>query len=265
MTTRSIVLCADDYGIAPGVSRGIRRLLEAERLSATSCIVVYPEFAQEGPKLAPWADRVDIGLHVCLTHEAPLWRVMRDAYLRLHDRAAIAAEVDRQLAAFVATMGRPPDYIDGHQHVHMLPGVREPVCAAAERTGAWVRNLREPLSATLTRPAAVAATALAQLSRPLARRLARRDIATNRGFRGTRRFTPGRPFREQMVAMLRGARDGSVVICHPGESDATLAARDAVTVLREEELAYLAGSDFPNDLAAEGLTLSRLPRRVDRA
>ena len=262
MANRTIVLCADDYGIAPGVSRGIRELIAARRLSATSCIVVYPDFRDEGPKLAPYAGAIDVGLHVCLTHEQPLWRVMRDAYLRMHDRAAIAAEVNRQLALFMETMGRPPDYVDGHQHVHMLPGVRETVCAIAERHGAWVRSLREPIATTLTRPAPIAATALAQLGRPLANRLAARGIATNRGFRGTRRFVSGKPFRELMVAMLRGATDGTVVICHPGVSDAVLATRDAVTTTRDEELAYLAGDDFPCDLAAAGLVLGRLTARA---
>ena len=258
---RSIVLCADDYAIAPGVSRAIRTLIAKGRLSATSCMVVYPEFVDEAPRLATLAERIDVGLHLSLTHEMPLWKVMRDAYLRRLDRSAIAAEVNRQADLFVAAMGRPPDYIDGHQHVHMLPGVREPVCAVAERYGAWVRNLREPLSMTLTRPSAFAATVLAQLSRPLARRLAARGIGTNEGFRGLRRFAPGTPFRDLMRAMLRGAREGSVVICHPGENDATLAARDPVTTLREEELAYLAGEDFPSDLAAAGLTLGRLSPR----
>ena len=259
-TSRSIVLCADDYGIAPGVGRAIRALIAAGRLSATSCMVVYPEFRAEASLLAPLAARIDVGLHLSLTHETPLRRLLRDAYLRRLDRRAIAAEVNRQVDLFVAVTGRPPDYIDGHQHVHLLPGVREPVCAAAERHGAWVRSLREPLSTTLTRPSAFAATLLAQLSRPLARRLAARGIATNRGFRGLRRFAPGTPFRELMRAMLRDARDGSVVICHPGESDATLAARDSLTTLREEELAYLAGDDFPSDLAAAGLELRRLAR-----
>ena len=41
---RKIVLCADDYGLSLGVSRGIRELLEMGRLSATSCMVVFPEF-----------------------------------------------------------------------------------------------------------------------------------------------------------------------------------------------------------------------------
>jgi len=53
MATAGIVLCADDYGIAPGVGRAIRDLLDRGRLSATSCMVVSPDFAAEGPLLTP--------------------------------------------------------------------------------------------------------------------------------------------------------------------------------------------------------------------
>jgi hypothetical protein len=47
-----------------------------------------------------------------------------DAYTRRLDRRSIRAEIRLQLNAFEAALGRAPDYIDGHQHVHQLPGVR---------------------------------------------------------------------------------------------------------------------------------------------
>ena len=39
---RRIWLCADDYGISPGVNRGIRDLITRGRLNATSVMVVGP-------------------------------------------------------------------------------------------------------------------------------------------------------------------------------------------------------------------------------
>ena len=42
--TRRIWLCADDYGMAPGVNRGIRKLIARGRLNATSVMVVAPSF-----------------------------------------------------------------------------------------------------------------------------------------------------------------------------------------------------------------------------
>jgi predicted glycoside hydrolase/deacetylase ChbG (UPF0249 family) len=261
---RTVVLCADDYGIAPGVSRGIRELLAAGRLSATSCMVDFPEFRDDGPALAEFAGRADIGLHVALTIDRGLARVMAEAYLRRYSTRAIAAEVDRQLDVFVRVMGRAPDHIDGHQHVHVLPVVRDAVCDAAERVGAYVRNLHVPLTRTLGRPSTFASACLSVMSRRIAREAHERGIATNRGFTGTRRFGAATPYRELMSKMIAGARAGELWVCHPGWSDATLARRDAVTAPREAELRYLASGEFVDDLAAAGITLGLLPR-TDRA
>ena len=124
---RKIVLCADDYGLSPGVSRGIRELLAQGRLSATSCMVVYPDFTEEGPRLQPFFETADIGLHFTLTAERPLSKVLTVGWLRRLDRRAIRRELDRQLDKFISATGRPPAHIDGHQHVHLLPGIREAV------------------------------------------------------------------------------------------------------------------------------------------
>ena len=43
-TPRSIILCADDYGIAPGVNAAIRDLIARDRLNATSVMTVAPAF-----------------------------------------------------------------------------------------------------------------------------------------------------------------------------------------------------------------------------
>jgi chitin disaccharide deacetylase len=259
---RTVVLCADDYGIAPGVDRGIRELLAAGRLSATSCMVDFPEFRDEGPALAEFADRADIGLHITLTIDHGLARVMADAYLRRLSARAMATEVDRQLDVFTRVMGRAPDHIDGHQHVHVLPVVRDAVCDAAARVGAYVRNLHVPLTRTLGRPSMFASAGLSVMSRRIARRARESGIETNQGFTGTRRFGAATPYRELMRQMIAGARDGELWVCHPGWNDATLASRDPVTTSREGELRYLSSREFGDDLAAAGIALGRLPRRI---
>src|SRR5215831_705434 len=64
-------LCADDYGIAPGVNTAIRDLIMRGRLNATSVMVVAPGFTRaEARSLAilnSGAPRAAIGLHLTLT------------------------------------------------------------------------------------------------------------------------------------------------------------------------------------------------------
>lgn len=70
-TPRRIWLCADDYGISPGVNRAIRDLIERGRLNATSVMMVGPaiehgeiDALQAAAKTSP---RCAIGLHVTLS------------------------------------------------------------------------------------------------------------------------------------------------------------------------------------------------------
>ena len=69
---RKIWLCADDYGIAPGVNAAIRDLIARGRLNATSAMVVAPsltprEVAALDSLNAGGGHRAAIGLHLTLT------------------------------------------------------------------------------------------------------------------------------------------------------------------------------------------------------
>jgi predicted glycoside hydrolase/deacetylase ChbG (UPF0249 family) len=260
---RHIVLCADDYGLSAGVSRGIRKLIDQRRISATSCMVVFPEFETEGPLLEPYTNGIDIGLHFTLTHDRPLKSLMCQAHLRQLDVAEISRELDRQLAKFTRVMGRPPDYIDGHQHVHLLPGIRESVVAAAQRFNAYVRSTREPIDVSMAlRPSFTESAFLSLTARPLQRLMRSRRVRTNLGFRGVRGFRERVPYRALFRRMIARARSGSIVMCHPGIADSVSVERDWVTTAREDELRYFSSEHFLQDLTAENLKLSRLDDAV---
>jgi predicted glycoside hydrolase/deacetylase ChbG (UPF0249 family) len=259
MATAGIVLCADDYGIAPGVSRAIRDLLERRRLSATGCMVVSPDFVNEGPLLASYLDHADIGLHFTLTFDRPLGAVMRAAYFRQLDVPAAAAELNRQIESFTRIVGRPPAFIDGHQHVHQLPGVRDSVVESARRIGAYVRVTDERIGAILRAGVcADKAGFLAIMAAPTARRVRRSGAKRNTGFRGVRSFHETGPYGDLFRRMIARARAGTIVMCHPGLVDDTLKSRDPVTAAREGEYRYFLSDEFPADLAAAHLRLARL-------
>ena len=265
METRRVILCADDFGLAEGVSRGILELLGMGRLSATSCMVVFPEFEEHAMPLKAFFDKADIGLHFTLTADRGVGELMRDAYLGRLDERRIASELERQLAKFVSVMGRYPDYIDGHQHVHLLPGVRGPVTRTAAHIGAYVRSTLEPVGIAMSRrPSPVEAAFLSLTASPLQRLIGESNIATNRGFRGVRTFRERSPYRSLFRRMIEGAGRACLIMCHPGFGDAVLATRDPVIDQREEELRYLASEEFPLDMASAGLELSGLSDALSR-
>jgi predicted glycoside hydrolase/deacetylase ChbG (UPF0249 family) len=253
----SIVLCADDYGLSPAVSAAIVDLAREKRLSATSCMVDFLE-VPDRDAIAPLLDRIDIGLHITLTANRPLMKLMRDAYLRRLDREAVRAEVRRQLERFRQLFGRMPAHIDGHQHVHTLPIVREAALEAAKISGGYLRLTTDAIDAgMLARPEGFKALSLTMMSRALARGAAQRKVPVNTGFRGTRSFHEKGPFRALFKRMIEDVPQGAIVLCHPGHVDAVLKTRDSVTTAREDEYAYFKSDAFFEDLAARDISLKR--------
>jgi len=276
---RRIWLCADDYGISHSVDAAIRDLIVRGRLNATSVMVTAPGFNRsEAIALdvlnSGDARRVSIGLHVTLTAPfrplsagfrplrdgafLPLEQMLLRGTLRLLRPKALAAEVAAQLEAFVAAFGRAPDFVDGHQHVHLFPQVRDAVLQAVKQKApqAWVRQCGRAVPLT-RRLADRKGLLLDWLSRKFRRRAAGIGVATNPAFAGTYDFATEPPdyaalfksFLEQLP------RDG-VVMCHPGMVDAELVRLDPLTTLREREYAFLAGDAFAALLRAQGVALA---------
>lgn len=272
-----IVLCADDYGIAPGVGQAIRHLLSLGRLSATSCMTVSPYWPEEAKALKPFAERADIGLHLTLTDQRPLGpmpqtapharlprliRLTTLAFTRRLDRNEVKAELTRQLDRFESSFGRPPAYLDGHQHVHQLPVVRDVVLelhrARLAGHGAYLRYCTEPLHAILGRRVhAGEAFAIDRLGRRFVHQARAAGIPGNRRFSGVHDFAGRVPYSELFAAFLKAAQPGLLVMCHPGISDAALEGADPVTVAREEEYRYFLSDAFLESLRAHRVTVAR--------
>ena len=274
---RRIWLCADDYGISPGVNRAIRELIERGRLNATSVMVVGPAIGRdEVARLQDAAAKnagAAIGLHVTLTapfcpltmHFRPLRdelflpfkKLLRAGQLHRLDPEMIRAEVAMQLNAFRDLFGRAPDFVDGHQHVQLYPQVRDGVLAAVKDKApdAWVRQARrnQPLGRRLASPKALF---LDYLSTQFKRRAARTGLKVNPAFAGAYDYSRIPDYRALMGDFLDGLPEGGVVMCHPGFVDEVLVGLDPFTVTREVEHAYLAGADFPRLLAANKVTLA---------
>jgi predicted glycoside hydrolase/deacetylase ChbG (UPF0249 family) len=276
---RPIWLCADDYGISPAVSKAIRGLVVQGRLNATSVMVAAPSFdrseAGSLKMLNVGARRVAIGLHVTLTGRfkpmspgyrpirhgtfVPLAEMMVRGQLRLLDRNRLAIEIAMQLKTFVEQFGQPPDFVDGHQHSHLFPQVREALLDVVKEMApqAWVRQCGSV--ATWPPPIRDYKTRILNaLSRKFRELTAERGIATNPAFAGAYDFSTATEadFARLFPRFLRGLPAQSVVMCHPGFVDAELERLDPLTTQREREYAYLAGDGFPAVLRAHGVALA---------
>jgi chitin disaccharide deacetylase len=270
-----IWLCADDYGISPGVNRAICDLIRRGRLNATSVMVVGPAIGREEisalQSAADASPRCAIGLHATLTapfrplsmHFRPLDggmflpfpKLLRAGLLRKLDAEIIHAELKLQLATFAGMFGRMPDFVDGHQHVQLYPTLRDAFLAAVKELvpKAWVRQAGRSASLRLAEPKALF---LDILSRQFRARAARAGIAVNPAFAGAYDFSRKSDFGALMRGFLDRLPAQAVVMCHPGFVDELLLSLDPLTHQREREHAYLVSEQFPALLAEKQLTLS---------
>jgi predicted glycoside hydrolase/deacetylase ChbG (UPF0249 family) len=270
---KRIVLNADDFGLAPGVDAAILELLQRGRLSGVSSMTTAPLWETDGPRLAPFAATVDIGLHFALT-EVPTQSAVRRrrkdgtplTFAEVHAAAwtgrievdVVLDELRLQWNRFREVVGRGPSHLDSHQHVHQLPGVRRAVLAfldslpAVERP--YVRTCVERRRTILRRNVDnVRALAFGWAGARLARALRERGIATNDGFSGVYNFAAA-DYRALFRRFLKDVRERTIVICHPAAEEAP---GDPIVAARTREYAYLAGEQMPADLAEAGVRVGR--------
>jgi chitin disaccharide deacetylase len=254
----SIILCADDFAMTEGISEGILSLAENGRLSATSAIVTTTLWPQIASRAVFLRERLALGLHLNLTFGAPLGvmpilaprgvlpsarnLVLRAVAGRIQ-RIEIAAEIERQLDRFEAAAGSPPDFVDGHHHVHVLKGVREALIEVlARRYNPGEMLLRDPSDRLLRivrrRVAVGKALSVAVMAFGFARLATASGFLLNSGFSGYSTF--GRiPFAQEFGRFLISPGSRQMVMCHPGFADDTPAIGDSIINRRLEEYRIL--------------------------
>jgi hypothetical protein len=186
----------------------------------------------------------------------PNTQKMRKGIMQRLDRRHLGIEIAAQLRAFVDVFGQPPDFVDGHQHVHLVPQVRGALLKVVAELApkAWVRQCGRARGARRMRDAK--ALTLDVLSVGLRSAARRKGLATNPAFAGAYDFDSKTPFAQIFPRFLGGLPDGGLVMCHPGHVDAALKMLDSLTDQREREFSYFNSDEFPRVLAAQGLALA---------
>ena len=261
-----VILCADDFGISDAVSTGIEELVAAGRLSATGCMVTFPEWPKLARRAALLRDRIAVGLHLNLTAGPPMGpmpyfasggffppigRILAAAGRGSIETSEIEAETGRQLSAFAEHTGFAPDFVDGHQHVHAIWSVRGGVLAAVSKfrggRNILVRNPGDRLLRILRRKMQLRkAIGVAALALGLGPAIRAAGLASNDGFSGFSGYDPIVAYAAELEAAFAASGPRQLAMCHPGHVDAVLAERDSLTGRREEEFSVL--------MTAAGLT-----------
>lgn len=223
---KRLIVNADDFGLSPGVNRGIVEAYRHGIVTSTTLLVNLPA-AVAAATLAKWLGGLKVGLHLNLTQGKPASDPLRVPSLVNHQgdflgnneesiavwqEADIRREFQAQMARYLS-LGLAPTHVDSHHHIHRHPKVLETILAL-ERD--WHLPLR-PLD-------------------PL--RLTEAGIAHPDVFLGYTYFSA--TGKERLKQCLEDLSVGvTELMCHPGYADTELRERSSWVEKREWELAVL--------------------------
>jgi predicted glycoside hydrolase/deacetylase ChbG (UPF0249 family) len=225
---RGLIVNADDFGLSPGVNRGIVKAHRDGILTSTSLMVDTP-FSAEAAALAADMPQLTVGLHAELSAALAEGERERAAAICLE-------ELDRQLDRFCSLTGGLPVHLDSHHDAHRDARLGRTFVGFGESRGLRVRDHCD-------------ATYVSAFYGRWAGSSHREQI----GVDGLRRVL--RANDEQLIELA----------CHPGYADDAL--RSSYREERETELRTLCDERVPPLLHDLGLVLldSRLERAPSRS
>jgi chitin disaccharide deacetylase len=283
---KNLIVNADDLGWTDGVNRGIVEAFQHGIVTSTSLLANGAAFTG-AVKAARSAPALAVGVHLNLSDGPPVadretvTSLLNDdgelasgpesLLLRRLRRGLLLAEVEAEWDAQIQKVrdaGIAPTHLDGHKHVHMLPGLFEIALRLAKRHGIGAirvsleaSSLRKALSSGSKRHAAVVmkqsvqARGLKLLARDAREQAKHAGISSCDYFCGIAHT--GELTREGLEQFMKCLPDGTTeLVCHPGYVDVAL--QKSPTRLqnsRQTELQILTDTGIRNLVAWLGIRL----------
>ncbi|GEN10978.1 Predicted glycoside hydrolase or deacetylase ChbG, UPF0249 family [Myxococcus fulvus] len=267
---RRLIVNADDLGLHPSLDAGILRANREGIVTSATLLAMGPTAPEAASRAREQG--LAVGLHLALStrlepaagaHRVPTvapdgrlrasWAEFAKAWLTGKvRRAEVELELESQLRR-ARELGVEVDHLDGHQHLHLLPGIRPMVEAMAAREklpvrwpdalprARWLRTPGPALKTTLL-------TVLARTA-PRARHGVRRVSAGGV-------FEAGRLDEAALLAVLDAMPAGDFEVgCHPGEGTPHVPEDPAWTYGWQAELEALTSARVKARLAERGIQL----------
>ena len=268
---KDIILCADDFAQNEAVSEGILLLGTKNKINAISCLVNFPLWPEAHQELHRLKNTHYIGLHFNLSFGHALsaqWQsqhgqqftglasLLKKSYFRQLNSTAVEAEILAQLDAFTNATGMLPDFIDGHQHVHQLPIIRD----------LWLHLYRfrklnfffRSTSNGWSDFVSIKGFPKQQLIPLLGgitfkHRLKKESIPTNTSFAGIYTLNQGANYRDYFKHFLATSQHEGLIMCHPGMPSTD--SSDPQYQNRHYELEYFMSDQYVADMKEKSFQL----------
>lgn len=283
---KNLIVNADDLGWTEGVNRGILEAYHHGIVTSASLLANGAAFAG-GVKAARSAPDLGVGVHLNLSDGPPV--ADREAVMSLLNdngefaggpeslllkrarRGLVLEEVEEEWDAQIQRVrdaGIQPTHLDGHKHVHMLPGLLDIALRLAKKHGIGAirvsleeSSLRAALStgsqqrAHVVMKQGVQARGLKLLARDAREQAAHMGIATADFFCGIAQT--GQLTRDGVAQLLKVLPEGTTeLMCHPGYVDDALGkTATRLQASRRSELEILTNTGIRNLVASQGIRL----------
>lgn len=283
---KNLIVNADDLGWTEGVNRGIAEAHSGGLVTSASLLANGRAFGS-ALDVARTNPELGVGVHLNLSNGSPIanpkevasllnaqgqLHLTTDAlFLRIVTSRLNLDEVQREWEAQIRKVrgaGISPTHLDGHKHVHMLPGFFEITVGLAKKHG--IRGIRishedsklrgwlssgTQMNTTMLLKQAAQARALKFLARNA------RELANHAGLITTNYFCgiaqTGALTHEGVQALLKNLPNGTTeLMCHPGYADGDLQASPTrLQQSRQGELHILTDERTRKLVAIQGIRL----------
>lgn len=263
---RPVIINVDDLGLSDAVNEAVIALGKLGRVHSTSYMSgghIDQAHIDALKRLG-----IQIGLHLDFTGiynstvKGSLPALIASSYLRKIDAAAVMDIIDRQLDSFEDTFGRIPVFIDGHQHVHQFPVIRQCLAEVMTRRYHNPQSRSISVAARVTTPLVndVKSWTIYLLGGGAWDQLCRQyHIPTNSRFGGVYDFKATETILAKLWASwfshcplttldLPDPPPPSLIMCHPAKPSTSWT--DEIKAAREVEYAWLSSAAF-NELCDE--------------
>lgn len=226
-------------------------------------MVNMPNWQQHAEQLKSVAKDVQIGLHLNLTegedaisHKKLLLR----SIIGHMPYSALARRIEKQFTTFFETMGHAPDFIDGHQHIHQLSGIRNMIVMCYSKylkdNHCWVRLSANSMNKMFLLPFPQKQLLIYWTGYKKLKKLLTVDrIPYNKSFAGVYDFDQHNNYREYFLQFLKHIDDQGLIMCHPGLDSLDAPCSDAIAKSRLTEYHYFNSQQFTDDLASNNVSL----------
>ena len=228
------IIVADDFGLCHKHDEIITKLVKKRKINAISVLVHGELNSERINEVREMRDYLSIGLHLNLTMVLPkieplgsIETLIIKSFLRILDTDEIKKKITSQIRTFIKIFGTLPDFIDGHEHVHILPSIFEILTkiTAEEQFSEkfWIRSPATETMADLYRElsnAGLKVLIITALGSRAKNKLNRLGILTNKNFAGFFSLkSPSKNFKQKYVNLLNLNKSDLVIMTHPGSLD----------------------------------------------